>query len=159
MKIIQAFAIVAALLPIACSSGGGGTTTGDVSPGRGSLQLVVDPNPIIATRVSGNTYEFPFEIVLRETGGVAVNVDRVTLNVTALGMNLYSETMDRAEIARRGYPTSLPAGGEIRYRLSPRRDVESDALFSAVSADVVVEATDVNGNSANARTTVTVRRQ
>jgi len=128
-------------------------------PGRGALALEVVPNPILAQKVSGDKYDFPFTIALREVGGVAVNVDRVSIEVRGPGgIKLYTESLDRAEIAQKGYPTSIEAGGQIRYQLSPRKDVPSDLLFGSVYADLIVEATDVNGEPARAQTRVTVER-
>lgn len=115
---------------------GGGSSPGPRSvPGHGAISVAVEPNPIVATRVSGDTYDFPFEVVVRETGGRAVNVTRVTVNVTALGgISVHRESWDADRIRSTGHNTSVPANGEVRYRFSPRKEVPDDRLFGSVSA-------------------------
>lgn len=141
-----------------CSSSGGSDTTA-VRSGQGSLAITVTPNPIRAQQVSGDVYDFPFEIIVTERGGADVTIDRVSVDVTALGgLNIYSESYDRAEIERRGFATRIPAGGQVRYSFNPRKDVPDDRLFSAVEADLSVSGTDGSGSRTTARTSVTVRR-
>lgn len=142
-----------------CGSSGGVTSTPAAVPGRGALDIHVVPNPIVATRVSGETYEFPFEVVVRETGGQRVDINRVSANVVALGaLPIASETYDAAKIRSLGFQTSVPANGELRYRFTQRRDVPDDRLFGSVSADLRVDAVDANGNNVDAGTKVTVTR-
>jgi len=144
---------------IAGCGGTGGSTTPVLVPGRAALQIFVEPNPIVAQRVSGDTYDFPFEIGIVERGGVSVEVQRVGIDVIGLGaIRLYSQTFGREEIIRRGYPTSIPAHGEVRYRFNPRKEVPDDRLFGGVSADLFVEGTDANGNAVRATQRVTVTR-
>ena len=150
------------LIPIlilfaACSSG---SQPGTISmPGRGAIAVQVDPNPIRATRVSGDTYDFPFEVVVRETGGRPVNVTRVTVNVTALGgLNVHRESWDADRIRSMGYSTTLAANGELRYRFAPRKEVPDDRLFGGVNAQLTVEAVDDSGSPTSASTSVTVTR-
>jgi len=149
--------LLLALLLTACSSGSGPRTTS--VPGRGALSIEVAPNPIIATRVKGDTYDFPFEAIVRETSGSAVTVQRVSVSVTAFGgLPVYSESYGPDEIARRGFPNTVSAMGELRYKFNPRKDVADERLFSAVSAELKVEGVDGTGAPTSARTTVTVRR-
>lgn len=144
------------LLIISCAGGRGGTTS---LPGHGAITIQIVPNPIVATRVSGNTYDFPFDVVVRETGGRPVDVTRVSAEVYALGgIRLGSESYDAARINSLGYSTRVPAGGELRYHFSPRKSVPDDRLFGGVSADLRVEARDDTGTPTTASTTVTVRR-
>lgn len=153
--------LVAAIVLVAagCQDDDGSFPTA-TQPGRGALAIEVKPNPIVAHRVSGDQYDFPFAIALREVGGVTVDIDRVSIDVRAFGgIKMYTETLDRAEIARKGYPTRVNAGEEIRYQLNPRKDVPSDMLFGSVYADLLVEGTDVNGQKAKAETRVTVERK
>lgn len=141
-----------------CAAGGGGSRS-ITQPGHGAIAIQVIPNPIIAQRVSGDTYDFPFEVLIRETGGRPVNVTRVSTDVTALGgIPVASENYDAARISSLGYGTAIPANGELRYRFNPRENVPDDRLFSAVSADLRVDAVDDLGTMTTARTTVTVRR-
>ena len=128
-------------------------------PGRGAIAIQVVPNPIVATKVSGNTYDFPFEIVVRETAGRPVNVTRVAIRVFfAGGITLYEESWDAARIRSLGYNTSIAGRTETRYRFAPRREVPDDRLFSGVSAELRVEAVDDAGAETSATTSVTVRR-
>jgi len=154
----RAVLVSLALLASFCAGGRGNTGSTSVA-GHGTITVEVLPNPIVATRVSGSTYDFPFEIVLRETGGRPVDVDRVTATVFALGgIRIGTETYDAAKIAALGYPTRVPATGELRYRFNPRRDVTSDLLFQGVSADVRVDGHDDAGTPTQAATRVTVNR-
>lgn len=146
-------------LTMGCSSSDDGSADPVTVPGQAALQITVAPNPIQARHVSGDTYDFPFTVSLRERNGVAVTVDRVSIDVRALGaIPVYSESLSREQIAQRGYPTSLRGGGELRYSLTPRKEVPDDRLFGGVAADVRVDATDANGNHVSATTVVTVTR-
>lgn len=113
----------------------------------------------MATRVSGNTYDFPFEVIVRETGGRPVNVQRVTATVSlGGGLTLARESWDAERIRSMGYNTTLGPNSEIRYRFTPREEVPDERLFGGVSAELKVEATDDTGTETNATTVVTVRR-
>jgi hypothetical protein len=128
-------------------------------PGHGAVSIEVIPNPIVATPVSCNTYDFPFEVVVRETGGRATTVQRVTANVMLNGgLSLARESWDAERIRSMGYNTTLPANSEVRYRFSPRKDVPDERLFGGVSAELKVDATDDTGAATSATTVVTVRR-
>src|SRR5689334_17045812 len=107
----------AALLPLLllamhCTSGAGvGQSTG--VPGHGSIAVQVAPNPIVAQPVSGNVYDFPFDVIVRETGGHPVTIDRVTADVTAMGgIHVAQDSYDAAKINSLGYSTTLTANGE-----------------------------------------------
>src|ERR1700759_2571898 len=52
---------------------------------HGAVTIEIIPNPVVARHLDGNTYEFPFEVVVRETGGHPVSVARVHAEVYALG--------------------------------------------------------------------------
>ena len=145
------------LLVAAC---GGGPQSGVTSvPGKGATSVHVVPNPIVATNASGNTYNFPFEVIVRETGGRPVTIHRVTANVfLGGGISLARESWDAAKIQSMGYDTTLDAHGEARYRFNPRKEVPDDRLFNGVSAELRVEATDDTGAPNSATTVVTVTR-
>lgn len=155
-----------ALLPILllafCTSGNGGTGVRqppDLPPGQGAISIEIVPNPILATKVSGDMYEFPFEVVVRETGGQSVNIERVSADVLALGaLRVAQENYDAARIRALGYETSIPANGTLRYTFRPRKEVTDDRLFGSVSADIRADGRDANGASVTATTTVTIRR-
>src|SRR5712691_9466613 len=127
------FLIPIFLLAAACATPKPGTGSSSSVPGHGAISIQIIPNPIVATRVSGNTYDFPFEVVVRETGGRAVSVDRVSANVYAVGgIRVGSESYSAADIRNLGYPTSLAANGEVRYRFVPRQSVADERLFGGV---------------------------
>jgi hypothetical protein len=152
-----AIALPFVLLAAAC--GGGGTDGITSVPGRGAIAMQIVPNPIVATHVSGDTYDFPFEVVVRETGGRPVTITRITVNVNGpLGLNLHQEEWDAARIRSLGYDPTLGANQEVRYRFSPRKEVPDDRLFSSVNAELRVDAVDDGGSATSATTTVTVRR-
>jgi hypothetical protein len=144
---------------VSCSSGGGGSTPPPTVSGQGAIQIAIMPNPIVATQVRGDLYDFPFEVVIRETGGRPVTVTRVTADVMALGsIRVGGESYDAAQINALGFGNTIPANGELRYRFTPRREVSDDRLFGSVSADVRVDARDDRGAQVRAETSVTVRR-
>lgn len=128
-------------------------------PGRGAIAIEVIPNPIVATHVRDDAYSFPFEVVMRETGGRPVDVARVTATVYALGgIRLGTESYNAAEIRKLGYSPRIPAYGELRYRFSPQRSVPDERLFGGVSAELRVEGVDDTGTPTSAATSVSVRR-
>ena len=145
------------LIAAACNSGSGNTVT--AAPGKGAVSLQVVPNPIVATRVSGNTYDFPFEVVVRETGGRPITINRVSATVVGPGgLTFGSETWDGDRIRSMGYSTSVGPNSEVRYRFSLRKEVPDDRLFGNVSAELRVEAVDDTGTPTSATTRVTVTR-
>jgi len=160
--VIRSIAILAAISILnACSStrsDGTMTTPSTTVPLHGAISITVTPNPIVAHPAGGDLYLFPFELSARETGGRDVHIDRVTLDVYALGaIRVYSESYDAAKIAALGYPTSITAGSVARYRLPPRQRAD-ERLFGGVSGELRVDGTDAAGNPVTARTTVTVTR-
>ena len=152
------FAALSLLLLGACASGGGsGSVT--AAPGKGAVSIQVVPNPIVATRVSGDTYDFPFEVVVRETGGRPITITRVSATVVGPGgFSLGSESWDADRIRSMGYDPSVGANGEARLRFAPRKEVPDERLFGGVAADLRVEAVDDTGSATSATTRVTVTR-
>jgi hypothetical protein len=153
------FALASLVLLAIAGCTGGGTDGVTSVPGHGAISIQVVPNPIVATQVSGDTYDFPFEVVVRETGGLNVDIQRISINVTGpLGLNLHEESWDAARIRQMGYEPSLSANSEQRFRFAPRKEVPDDRLFGSVAAELRVDATDASGSPTSATTTVTVRR-
>jgi hypothetical protein len=127
--------------------------------GHGAITLTIAPNPIVARPMSGNTYEFPFDAVIRETGGHAVTINSLTVNVYAFGgIPVGSDAYDTSRIASLGYPATVPANGELRYHFHPRKSVPDERLFGGVTADVRINATDDTATPTTATTSVTIRR-
>lgn len=155
---MRRLAILSAVFVLAgCASRGPATTS---APGHGAISVSLVPNPIVAKLVAPSTYEFPVEIVLRETGGHPVSITRVTLDVYALGGAIHagSETYDAVRIAREGFATTVPANGEVRYRMKQRKSVPDERLFSGVTGVLQVEGVDDTNTPATARVTTTVTR-
>lgn len=155
----RALLIPILLLSAACASHPAGSTQSSGQPGHGAISMTVVPNPIVATSLGGDMYEFPFEVVLRETGGHPVTITRVSADVYAFGsLKVATESYDASKINSLGYSTTLPANGELRYAFRPRKQVTDDRLFGGVTAEVRVDAVDDTGTAASATTTVGVRR-
>lgn len=154
-KTISAAALI--LLLVSCgSSGGGGATLPGSTP---ALSIVVAPNPIVAHQVSGNTYDFPFQISLRNSSRAALNIERVSINVMAVGgISIYSQSYGPEDIQKNGYPTTIPAGQELSYQFNPRKEVPDPRLFGGVSATLTATGRDPQGVEATASTEVTVTK-
>lgn len=148
---------LSALLLVACNNGPSSGVTS--VPGHGAISVRVEPNPIVARPVSGSMYDFPFEVVVRETGGRAVNINRVSVNVVfAGGISVGDESWTAEEIRAMGHNPTLGPHSEQRFKFNPRKEVPDDRLFGGVSAELRVEGTDDTGTATNATTSVTVRR-
>jgi hypothetical protein len=142
----------------ACASHAGRTSSSAL-PGHGAISVNVNPNPIIAQHVSGTSYDFPFEVTLRETGGHPITIQRVSADVFGPGgIRVGNDSYDAARIAALGYPTKVAANAELRYRFVPRKSVPSEGLFGSVYAEVRVEAVDDTGTPATATVNVTIAR-
>jgi hypothetical protein len=152
-----AIALSLLLICAACNQGPQSQVTS--VPGKGAISVTVQPNPIVATRVSGDTYDLPFDVIVRETGGRPVTVTGVTATVFGPGnITVGRESWDADRIRSMGYNLSLNPHGELRYRFTPRREVTDDRIFGALKAELRVEAVDDTGTATSASTEVTVRR-
>jgi hypothetical protein len=148
-----------AILPLACATPRAGTTKSKSTPGHGAIKLTITPNPVVATNVGGTTYEFPIDVVVEETGGHPVTIERVTANVFAAGgIQVATESYDAAKIQSLGFATAIQAKGQIHYHFVPRKDVPDDRLFSSVYGDIRVEGIDDNGTRASTTTTITLKK-
>lgn len=127
-------------------------------PGHGAISVEIVPNPVVARRISGDTYEVPFEVVVRETGGSRVEITQVSATAALPGgLSFDIESWDAARIRSMGYQTTVPANGELRYRFTPRQEVP-EAVFGGVTAKLLVEGRDASGTATSATTTVSVTR-
>lgn len=153
----------AALVPLlflATFCAGGRGTVGTASlPAHGAITIEIVPNPVVATRVSGSTFDFPFDLIVRETGGHPVDITSVSATVFGpANIQIGDETYDAARIAQLGYPTHVPANGELRYHFDPQRGVTDERLFTDISADIRADGRDETGAATTATTRVSVRR-
>ena len=144
---------------ISCQSsqpGSGGTVS---LPGHGAIGIRIVPNPIVAVPAGGNNYDFPVDVIVRETGGRGVTVSRVKATVYGpAGIKLGDETWDATQIKDAGFPTNLPGNGELRYHFVPRKAVADDRLFSSVHAELRVDAYDDTNTPTSATTSVSITR-
>ena len=154
---MKRIALLSIVLAAACSSG---PSSGMISePGRGAIAISVTPNPIVATHVSGDTYDFPFDVIVRETGGRPITIQRVSATVFAAGgLTLGRESWDSQQIQSMGFNTTVGANGELRYHFAPRRSVPDERIFGSLSAELQVEARDDTGAATSATAAVTIRR-
>lgn len=161
-RVTKSLAILPLLLLPFCTSGNGGSGVRqppDMPPGQGAITIEIVPNPIVAKKLTGDKYEFPFEVVVRETGGRSVTIERVSADVLALGaLRVAQESYDAARIRTLGYETTVPANGTLRYTFRPQKEVDDDRLFGGVSAEIRADGRDADGNPVTARTSVTIRR-
>lgn len=158
MKTSHRFIALAAFaLTFAGCSGESNTPT---DPGRGSLRVVVSPNPILAQKVAGTsrTYDFPFEVVLTETGGRTVTLTSLNVEVKALGIPVFTKTYDATYLRGRDYSPVIAASSTVRYSFNPREDAVDAVFSSSVEADIRAEGVDDRGNPVRQTTTVSVRR-
>lgn len=153
MRLISGLALAVAMLATACAT----APAAPRPPGR--LSVHVTPNPIVATPLDGDAYRFDFVLEIRDEGGSDVTIERVSADVLAFGgLRIASRKMAADEIARRGYATSVEAGGSIRYAISQKHDVPDERLLEAVKAELLIEGVDALGNRTTARATVGVVR-
>ena len=134
-------------------------TQAPIEPGQGALSLAIDPNPIVAVRVSGDTYRFPFDIRISNPGILPVQIEEVGMEVTALGgLPVHSESMTASEIEARGYPSRLAAGETLSYHFEPTEEVPDDRIFGGVSAVLTVTGGDSSGKRITSSERVSVTR-
>ncbi len=158
MKRLAIIALV--LLPLACATPQPGAITNKLTPGRGAITLTVTPNPVVATSLGGGVYDFPFDVVVKETGGHPVTIDKVTANVfTAGGIPVTTESYDAARIQSLGFAIAIPSKGELHYHFDPRKTVADDKLFSSVYGDIRVEGLDDNGTRTSSMVTITLTKK
>ena len=133
--------------------GGCATAT---KPGVAVLELRVDPNPIEAERRWGEIWEFPFTVILRETNGVDVTIDRVSIEVLLSGTIVHREEIDGTELESLGFDRRLAGGGEVRYSFRPERFIPHESLIRNVEADLEVRGTDSGGRRVVTRYSVSL---
>jgi len=155
---VKRVSIALILLLAFCKSPQPGASRTSSLPGHGAISIEVVPNPIVAKSVSGNTYDFPFDVVVRETAGRAVMISRVSATVYGpAGVKLGDESWDATRITAAGYSTNVPGNGELRYHFAPRQSVPNE-IFSGVRAEVRVDGYDETNTPTSATTVVTVTK-
>lgn len=153
---MRQFLAFAGLILAACST----LETEKPAVMKGRLVLEVEPNPIVATRISEKLWEFPFDIVMREAGGVDLRIESFTIDVYVLGaIHVFSAPYEGSVITQKGYPDRIEAGQFRRFPFKLRREVPNDVLFKGAYADVTAETLDAMGNRAETKLRVGVRAQ
>ncbi len=129
-------------------------------PGRGSLTIVVSPNPIVAFKVSGTerTYDFPFEVAITETGGRTVTLTALHVDLKAANIRVFTKTYDATYLRGHDYSPVIPASSTVRYSFNPREEAPDAVFGTNVEADIRAEGVDDQGNAVRQTTTVSVRR-
>ncbi len=163
MRTTHLILLSAALLASACVRQPGAASPAvapAAPPPRGALEIVVEPNPILATPAGEGVWEFPFALSIRETGGSEVTINRVGIDVLTFGgLKVYGTELSSAEIERRGFPRRVPPHGRIRYAMGPKQNVPDERLFASVWGELWVEGTDEGGRSITTKTRATIRRE
>ncbi len=149
----RTFPLPLLLLALFCAHGGGTAPAASSPAGHGAIEVTFAPNPIVAQPVGGNTYEFPFDIVVRETGGHPLTINKVTLTVYAFGMPVNVDKYEGPQIDALGFERRIGANGQLHYHLQPRRTVTDDRLFSNITAGVRIDATDDDTRTAVSNST------
>ncbi len=126
-------------------------------PVRGQIDLDIQPNPVRAKRVDGETWTFPFEVVLREVGGVDIEIEEIRARVTVGGIAVLTQVVDPEEGERRGYDMTIEAGGVLHAGFSPTRAVPDARLLEMARAELTVVAVDRYGRRSEASRTVRVQ--
>ncbi len=113
---------------------------------KGHLVLDVDPNPLPARRVGNDLYEFAFDIIMREAGGVDVRIDDFTVDAIAFKtVTVHSQTFPARYITDRGYPAAIAAGKYLRFSFVKRWNIPTPLLLSGASLHVSARTIDANG--------------
>jgi len=114
-------------------------------PVRGHLVLDTNPNPLIARRVGDDLYEFAFDIIMREAGGVDVRIEDFTVEAVAYrAVVVRSQTFPATAITDRGYPASIAAGKYLQFHFVKRWNIPH-ALLPGASLRVSARTIDANG--------------
>ncbi len=126
-------------------------------PVQGQLELEIHPNPVVAKPAGPRTWAFPFEVLLRESGGVDIEIEAIHVSVTMGGVPVMRQVWDPEEVRRRGYPTTIPAGGVLHVAFAPRRELANPAILELARAAIAVDVVDRHGRRSTAVHEVTVR--
>ena len=114
-------------------------------PVRGHLVLDTNPNPLVARRVGDDLYEFSFDIIMREAGGVDVRIEDFTVEAVAYrAVTVRSQTFPASAITDRGYPASIAAGKYLQFHFVKRWSIPH-ALLPGASLHVSARTIDANG--------------
>lgn len=150
--------LASALLPVLLAACSGDTPVSRqvAEPGHGAVKIAVEPNPIVAKPLGNDLVGLPFDVVVSETGGLPVDVERLVLNVRVAGVTAYSLTYTAAQLRAAGQTTSIGASSSVRYAFHPKTRA-SDTLMGAATGEVTVVALDETSTPTIAATGVSVQ--
>jgi len=115
-------------------------------PLHGHLVLDTNPNPLVARRVGNDLYEFEFDIIMREAGGIDVRIEDFTVEAVAFRtVVVRSQTFPASAITDRGYPASVAAGKYLQFHFVKRWNIPS-AMLTYASVHVSARTIDANGH-------------
>lgn len=124
---------------------------------RGRLVLEVEPTPLVVHRVADDLYEVPFAIVMREAGGVDVEIESFTVEAIAFRtMTVKSETHPAVFITSRGYPAAVAAGKYLRFEFVKRWKLPTRLLLSGARLHVIARTKDRDGRRDVSEVTIPV---
>ena len=113
---------------------------------KGHLILDTSPNPLIAKKVGDDLYEFAFDIIMREAGGIDVRIEEFTVSAIAFRtVTVQSQTFPASYITDRGYPASVAAGKFLRFSFVKRWKIPTRLLLSGASLHVAARTIDADG--------------
>ena len=143
MRIIR---LARVLLLLTVWSGCAALSTESPATLRGRIELDVAPNPLVARLVGDDLYEFAFDIIMREAGGVDVRIEDFTVEGIAFKtLPVQTQTFPASYITDRGYPATIAAGKFLRFSFAKRWSIPSRLLLSGASLHVMARTVDANG--------------
>jgi hypothetical protein len=155
---VKRIALASLLLCVAACRTAGPSNTVAIA-GHGAISISIVPNPIVAVPAGNGQYDFPVDVIVRETAGRAVTVSRVTATVYGpMGLKVGDQSWDEAQIKAAGYSTNVPGNGELRYHFVPRKPVPDERLFGSVRAELRVDAYDDTATPTSSTTAASITR-
>jgi hypothetical protein len=114
------------------------------------LALEVEPDPVVLRRVWGDIWEIALRVRLRETGGVGVEIEKVSIRVLMGSSPVYVEELDASALAGMDFATRLDGGGEVQHDFRATRFVPNPRLLENMTATIRVHATTESGRRVEA---------
>lgn len=125
---------------------------------KGRLVLDVEPNPLIARPAGEDLYEFSFNIIMREEGGVDVRIENFTVEAIAFKtLVVQAQTFPASFITDRGYPAEVGAGKYLRFEFVKRWSVPARLLLSGAAVRVTARTIDRDGRRDVSQVRIPVR--
>ncbi len=116
-------------------------------PPRSALSMTVSPNPVIATPSGDSSFPFAarFNVIVRETAGLACNINRINVSLAGSGSVL---EWNPGDITRMAGTNFIAASGSLSVPIA----ISYRGAFGArqLAFIVTVEAIDAKGNKVTA---------